>query len=255
MFGKSGKIIWLMGLLILLVLGFSTVSKKKISWQEPYKKKDMTIITGSVQADFGKFELRWIIDADKKARLITLESPGAGELPPIEKKILLMVYKDGITHLFQEWYPLLNVKEPYTIRLITSVSTADLFSVLPASKLPPVSPVIKKTQHIIWGKVYSKNGIQYLQGMLKASFGTLNILWKKEAGRIPQLITMESPGAGELPPIESKLLPWMDETTGTALICQERQPQLNEEYTPYLWCLAKVKTSELLSGFNRLNTK
>ena len=73
-----------------------------------------------------------------------------------------------------------------------------------------------------------------------------------EANHIPKLIILEAPGAGELPPRESKLLIWMDKNSDQTFILQERYPQLNQGYIPYLWCLTSVKTSELLSGFKSL---
>lgn len=233
-------------------IGFK-VSKSDISWHKSYQEKDKTIIPGSVKADFGKFEFRWIIYQDGIIKLVTLESAGSGELPPIEKKLLLLVLEEGNTILFQEWYPLVNVKEPYTIRPIAKVSTADLFSVLPKIKIPPTSPINQKVYTIKWGKIFLKNMNKYIQGVTKASFGTLNIYWKKEKDHNPELITLESSGAGELPPAEIKVLIWLDESKGKTIIFQERFPQLNQGGVPYLWFLTTVKTADLISGFKSLN--
>lgn len=225
----------------------------KITWQKPYKDNNDTIIIGSVKAGFGKFEFRWIIRHDETVKIITLESSGSGELPPMEKKILLLVLDTGNTILFQEWLPLVNVKEPYAIRPIAKVSTSDLFSLLPKVKTPPTSTINQKIYKVKWSKTFLKNEIKYLQGAVKASFGTLNIYWKKGKEHPLELITLESPGAGELPLMEMKLFPWMDESKGITIIFQERMPQLNQGNISYLWPLTAVKTSDFISGFKRLN--
>ncbi len=268
MFGNYNNILCLMSLFIIICSGCfpsgnhddskididkpRSEDSREISWQKSFKENGMTIIPGSVQIDSIRFEFRWMIAADEEAKLVTLESDGSAELPLLEKKILFLVLENGITLLFQEYFPLADRKEPYTIILIATVSTIELFSVLPDTKLPPSSPLIIKTSSIRWGEVFQKKNVQYLEGSLTASFGTLNIFWKKAAGRIPELITIESPGAGELPPVESRLIPWIDETSATTVICQERYPQLNQEFISYLWCLASVKTDELMFGFKRL---
>jgi len=232
----------------------SSENKMKISWQQPVKKNDYTIIPGYAKADFGRFEFRWIIKPGGVSKLITLEPSGSSELPLVEKKVLPLVLSDGNTLLFQERPSLLNEKKPLRICAITSVSTLDLFSVFPVVKLPPSCIISKTSNHIKWDNVFSKNGVKYLQGYTKSSFGSLNLLWKKEGSRNPELVVVESPGAGELPAVETKLLPWIDEASGLTVICQERFPQLNQGYCSYLWCLTTVKTSELLWGFNLINS-
>ena len=97
----------------------------------------MTALPGWVRADFGRFEFRWLIAPDGNARLATLEPAGSGEIPPMEKELWPLVLDGGATALFQEWFPLLNVKAPTILRLIVVVSTKELFSVLPGTKVPP----------------------------------------------------------------------------------------------------------------------
>jgi hypothetical protein len=225
----------------------------KISWHPAFQENGLTIIPGFLKTDFGGFEVSWVVGPNRTARLVTLESPGAGELPLRQKKLFLWFAERRATVLFQEWPPMVNVKEPVTIRPIVKVSTIDLFSVLPKAKLPPISKLNNEPQPITWDRSYGKKGVQYLPGSLQASFGRLNIYWKKEAGGIPELITLESPGAGELPPQEVRLYIRMDEKTGLSTIFQERQPLLNQGLTSYLWALATVRTGELMTGFRRVD--
>lgn len=219
-----------------------------ITWQNSFRENGVTVIPGSVQTNFGRFELRWVIGAGGRARLATLESPGVGEMPPVEKKIFIFPRDNGTTLLFQEWFPLLNEKRPSTLKMITSVPTGQLFSVLPGEMRPPVAAIGMTTQPIQWGKKYQRYGSQYLPGKLKTSFGWREIFWKKKTGRIPELITLETPSAGARPPLESRLYPWLDET-GDTVIFQERSARFNQDSTPYLWPLAKVQTAELMLGF------
>jgi len=221
----------------------------KIIWQPQKKMKDKTVIPGSSKADFGKFEFRWIINPDGKARLVTMEPAGSAELPLIEKRIMPLVLPDGSTLLFQDWLPLLNEKKTSSIRLITRVSTSELFSVFPVVKVPPSSAIGKTVNQVLWGIVCVKNDVKYLPGSTKVPSGSLNILWKKRGAGIPELVTEESPGAGELPAVERKLLIWIDETSGITYICKEQFPLLDQGYCSYLQCLTAVKTDELLKGF------
>lgn len=225
---------------------------KKISWHPAFQENGATIIPGSVQVDFGRLEIRWIIPAKGIARLVTMEPSGSAELPPREKKLLLWAGKRGSIVLFQEWLPLLNVKELAVIRPVVTVSTTDLFSVLPKTKLPPVAKLDKTPQTIAWERSYVKGDTMYLPGSLRASFGRLNIYWRKRSAGIPELITVESSGSGELPPREVRLYIWADEKDGSSTIFQERQPLLNQGITSYLWPLATVRTDELMAGFRQM---
>jgi hypothetical protein len=262
MFHRPGAMLLMLFLiLVLTVIALPCQAKSgrilddcsKISWQPAFRENGATVIPGSLQTGFGRFEFRWVVVPKGTAKLVTLESPGAGELPLREKKLFLWVRKDHETILFQEWLPLANGKEPRTIRPIAKVRTNELFSVLPKKQLPPASALSQRQSYITWGNEYSKNSVWYLPGSLKASFGTLNIYWRKESARIPELITLESPGAGELPLREISLYLWNDEQTNTSTIFQERQPLLNQDSTTYLWPLVTVKTDELMAGFRQLD--
>jgi len=151
--------------------------KIKISWKQPVKEKDETVIQGFIKSGFGNFEFMWVINPDGMSKLVTRKFSGSAELPLKEKKILPLVLPDGNTILFQEWPPLLNEKKPYSIRAITRVSTSDLFSVISGVKLPPSCIISKIPEHIKWGKVFNKNGRKYLFGSIEASSGHVNLLF------------------------------------------------------------------------------
>jgi hypothetical protein len=227
-----------------------------VSWQKPIQQKGLTIIPGSAQASFGRLELRWIIGPGTKARLVTLESPGAGEMPPLEKKIFVLVRDDGTTLLFQEWIPLANQKKPVTIRDIVSVGTNELFSVLPGKGVPPEAPISKKIPSIHWGRQYQRNGVQYLPGELNTSwFGRQNIYWMKKSGRIPELYSPENQkqdSRNEAAPGDSKLYLWLDEMNGATGLFLENGPETRNGNTSYLWPFAVVDTDQLISGFQEI---
>jgi hypothetical protein len=222
-----------------------------IFWQAPYNERGATVIPGSLEASFGRFEFRWVIDAEQKVKLINLEPAGSAEVPMREKKILFLLANDGTTRMFQEWFPLTGGQEPYAIRSIAVVSTKDLFSPV-SDKVPPIAPPPAEVKPINWENPYQRNNAQYIQASLHLSFGAFNIYWRSKPGQVPELITLEAPGAGELPPVEQRLSPWFDEAAGITYICQERFPMLHQGFVPYLQCLAKVKTDELLAGLKRL---
>lgn len=223
-----------------------------IIWQPGFEQNGNRVIPGLIKTAYTTIQIKWLIDSRGNAKLVVLNAFGAGELPPMEQRLLPMVFGSGeTTLLFQEWFPLMNVKEPSTVRIMAAVPTVNLFSVLNASKPPSISLRGQKSQTISWGKSSIKNGITYLPGSIKASFGTLNIAWKKVGKRNAELISFETPSAGELPPLESKLYLWKESSSKTVL-CQERQPQLNQGYVSYLYPLVKVKTSKLMAGFKNL---
>ncbi len=231
----------------------STKLNGNVTWQPAFKQNGNQIIPGLIKTNSTSIQIKWVIDIREKVKLVALNTLGAGELPPIEQGILPLVLEgEKTTLLFQEWYPAMNVEEPPAIRLIAAVPTTKLFSVLNSAKPPSVSLKDQKPQTIYWENPSLKNGFTYLKGGIKAPFGMMNIAWKKEGNRAAELISFEIPGAGELPPVESKLYLWQD-SSNTTIICQIRHPQLNQRYVAYLYPLVKVKTSKLMTGFKRLN--
>jgi hypothetical protein len=247
-------------LAIAVILGFSVALKaadlnnikpfdgqvRKILWEKPFTKKGLTIIAGSANAEFGKFNFKCVIDDEGKAKLITEESAGSGELPARERKLFLLVYNNKKTILFHEWFSLLNQKKPAFIRPIVMVSTDEFFSVLPKSKLPPVFDVNQKIQSIVWNGAYSTNNIQYLPSTLSTSSGKINICWTKKGDQLPELIQKDDSS-------ENKIYLLMDGDAKTTFLFQEDSLRLKEGEVPYLKLISKVSTTNLLSGFDELN--
>mgnify|MGYP005840051399 CR=1 FL=1 len=227
--------------------------RRKISWQSPFSRNGEIVIIGSIETTHGGFEFRWVLGSHGEARLVTLVAFGAGELPPREMKLFPLVRKGGTTLLFQEWFPLVGVEEPPTIRVVAEVPTAELFSVLPAGQQPPPAAISKRRQTIEWTAVQERDGRKYLPGRVKASFGTLEIIWKKEPDHMPELIMLETPGAGELTPTETRLYLWTEAAAGATVICREVHPRLDQEFVSHLQCLVTVRTTELISGFRSIN--
>ncbi|MBN2353073.1 MAG: hypothetical protein JXD23_10930 [Spirochaetales bacterium] len=215
-------------------------SAEKISWWAKRSENGMTIIPGSVGADATRLEFRWTIDARGTAALTT----AAGE------KIFPLVLTGGTAMLFTEKPPA-GTGTPRSLRPAATVSTSDLFSVVPPGKTPPASTLPETAGPITWGGKHARGGAEYREGSVKVSFGTFTFYWKKSGGRAPELVSLDEPGSGELPPVETRLLPWSDEATGVTYIFREWHPLLNQAYVSSLRCPAAVKTDELLAGLPR----
>ncbi len=211
---------------------------RKISWQAKRAASGATVIPGVVGTGAGRFEFRWVIDARDAAALET----------PAGNKVRLFASPDGVSLLFTEKIPPPGEKTPIAVALAATVFTDDLFSVLAPAKKPPASPLAGKAGFVSWGGVQTRGGARYREGTVQASFGKLVFYWKTAAGRSPELVTLEAPGAGELPPAESRLFPWFDGAKGVTFIFQERFPLLNQAFAPSLLCLAAVKTQDLTAG-------
>ncbi|NLG84160.1 MAG: hypothetical protein GX493_06055 [Firmicutes bacterium] len=236
--------------------GFPPVSAAcgapKIAWQKPFVVDGLTIIPGSVRSAHGTFAFRWVIDRDGGARLTTTVPFGAGELPPREIDLFPLIRKDGMTLLFQEWFPLVNVREPSTIRIVAKVATAELFSVLPTGQHLPAENISKKRQAIAWGTRQERDGIEYLPGRVETSLGSMEIVWKKEPGHLPELVLSEPPKAEGLPPGEVRLYPWMEGAIDTTFVFRKAPPRVDGASIMRLQYLVTVRTTELLAGFGWL---
>jgi hypothetical protein len=223
----------------------------KITWEKPRKEKESASFSGSAKASFGTFNFKWNVDPKGTTQLTTLESSGSGELPPKEKKIFLQIRDNGTTRLYQEWYPLVNVKKPVILKYIVDVPTVELFSLLPEVKLPAgivESASDQKIQPIKWGKTFKQNNIQYLPCNALLS-GKLNIFWEKKANQFPELIAVENYKQGMMTP-KSKLYLLIDDSNNTTILLLEKQFQSSQGNIPYLFPVTTVKTDELISGFN-----
>jgi hypothetical protein len=226
---------------------FQLPSPRTVTWEQPFSEPGRTVLPGWVRADFGRFEFRWKIGPEAKARLTTLEPAGSGELPPLEKELWPLVLDGGSTALFLEWLPLLGVKAPTTLRLVVVVPTGELFSVLPGTELPPAAGLRGKPATLRWAEAVGENAVRYVQATCTGGSGRLELYWRREAGRPPALAgrAAEAASAGEI-----RLVPWMDEASGLAVLFRQVQPL--EGSPPHLLALALVRTEELLQGFRQL---
>jgi hypothetical protein len=225
----------------------------KITGEKPRKEKEPASFSGSAKAGFGTFNFKWNVDPKGTTKLATLESSGSGELPPKEKKIFLQIRNDGTTRLYHEWYPLVNVKKPVTLKYIVDVPTAELFSLLPEVKIPAgivESTSDQKIQPIAWGKTFKQNNIQYLPCNAVSAW-KLNIFWEKKTNQFPELIAVENYKQQNMTS-KSRLYLLIDENNNTTILFMEKQFQSTQGNIPYLLPVATVKTDELISGFNSM---
>lgn len=227
--------------------GFQTAA---ITWENSYQKDGSTVIPGSVMTDSGRVTLRWILLPNRTTRLVSVVTPGAGERPPVETPLYLLLRQDGTTAVFQEWFPLVNTFAPPELRAIAVVKTEELFAVTGVNS-PPVHQMGARTAKITWDGTVTKNEVQYVGGAVQTEFGQINIYWKVDG--MPQLITLDAPGAGEMPPQEAKLYLWHDKTNAVTMILQVRAPLLNQGGPSYLWPLVTVSTDDLMDGLKKAN--
>lgn len=232
---------------------FQRFEAKTVSWQTPIQKEGVLVIPGSIQADFGSFDLQWHISNHHYPKLITFTPSGSSALPSWEKPILIWPRQNGTTHLFMQRIPLLNEEKPYTLQRITTVPTEELFSVIPERQLPPFSLKNLKTTPLHWGKMYMKNNAQYLPGTLAIPSSPFSIAWRKKPRHTAELVALQTPEAGETDGVDVHLYLWMDPKKDLTLIFQERYPLLHPNSTTYLWPIAVVSQSKLMNGFKQVN--
>lgn len=219
-----------------------------IAWQPARVEKGATELPGTVPADFGTFELRWVIGPQVNARLVTREPAGSAELPLMEKELWPLVLEGGVTAVFQEWFPLLNANEPTTARLIVVVKTADLFSVLADGRTPPEERLARGLAAIRWAGVSEAASARRVRG----TTGEFELSWERMARRAPELVgrRLSTIGQGGLP--ELRLIPWMDASVGNAMILMKVPAPEAGGAAAHLAPLVTVNTEELLRGFDRL---
>jgi hypothetical protein len=231
----------------------SAVKTKSISWHRPVKEKNRTVIPGSVMTDSGILEFRWVLDRKGMPALSTLKLPSSTELSPEESRILPLFLSDGSAILFLERHPLLDRPGPSLIVNTVIVTAEDLLSVLSGDRRVQSYPPLGNAEIVTWGKVFVKNDVFYLQGNTKNSSGSVNLHWKKKNAENAELVLVERPGAGELPPVEIMLYIWINEKTGTAVICRENFPLIGRGTISSLAVMAVVKLNDLINGFMTIN--
>jgi hypothetical protein len=228
------------------------VKTVNIIWRQTLREDGIMAVTGSLEIASGKYEIRWIISDKGQPRLIAQQLNLPDGMPSSERKILILPQTDGTTSLFLDKGETAGTKNPSLLRFLALVKTAELFLPIPQVPVPTAAAANQLPTRLSWGKPYIKNTNRYIPGSFEASFGKLNISWKKTAEGRVELIGFESPGAGELPPRETPFLFWIDPERGLAFICSENAPQLNEKRVSYLVRLGTVYENEILEGLKRL---
>lgn len=224
----------------------------KIVWEQSYLENGNTVTPGWVQADFGRFSFLCITNSAGRGSLVTVEAPGAGELPTVKRKIFIVMNGNNTTTLLKQWFPLAGSKDPDTLKTIVAVSSEELFSILPRPEIPPVIDRDSKIQSVRWGKVQRKGESRYTAARIRSGSGSFEILWKTVKGGNPELVTRQSPGSGELPQRDEKLY-IVNQSENTAVIYQERSPLFNRKGTSYLSAVAVVKKDKLMAGLKKIN--
>jgi len=231
---------------------FAIPATRAISWEKPFTENGKTVVPGSVQADFGRFEFRWLLAPDGSTRLVTIEPGGSAEVPSLEKQLWPLVLDTGVTALFLEWLPLLNDKSPIRLRMIVVVSTKELFVELPTLLIPGASNLRRAFDTVSWDGLSEENGTQFLRGAIRSSDGTHDVFWKREPRGQPVLREKAQKPVGHLSTGEIRLVPWIDDEARAAMICREIGIEDDKSQTPHLVPLAMVQKEELLSGYRGL---
>jgi hypothetical protein len=213
-----------------------------IIWEKSFQKDGRTITPGSAQADFGRFNFYWSVDAANQGSLVTIEARGGGELPPRTKQLFIVINSNRSTTLLQQWFPLAGSQQPVKLKAIVTVNSDQLFTVLPKPDLPVVVKQTNQIGTVSWGKLQFHDKISYLPGKVRTKVAVVKIFWKFAVGQTPELMGGEPSGVRE------RQLYLVDHTsTKTTTIYQERQPPASRQGVPCLWPVAVVKTDRLLA--------
>lgn len=205
---------------------------KKIDWGNEIKENNRKVIIGRVSESFGSFEFRWIVEGER-IRLIYLEPVGSGILPPVERELYIMNLKEGVSLIFQKWIPLVNQSEPESLRLITTVKTEELFSVLPIKReiksIKPPEGIAK----LKWeNKIIKKDREKVLTGNLLSNKKRFKIIIKKLDKQIVLNLFDEKKR-------DINIIPWFYEDI--VYICEVN----DNNVIP----ITKIKRKELQEGF------
>jgi hypothetical protein len=231
--------------------GFEMPAAKAIAWEPVRQEKETTEISGSVRADFGTFELWWVIEKQGSARLVTREPSGSAELPLMEKQLWPLVFEGGLTAIFQEWYPLVNVKAPTTVRLIVTVPSKELFSAFSDGLVPPEERLPKKLLALRWDGATDDDGVRRVRGVIWENTKGFALLWERRVGRQPALVGEAASRTGKGEPLASRLIPWVDEHAGNTMILEAVASPEGGGTLPHLIPLFVVNTKDLMRGFDQ----
>lgn len=214
-----------------------------INWQSPRQENGISVITGTVQAPFGAFELRWAREPNGAARLISLQPGGSAEAPLMEKSVFILNDRDGDTTLLEEWFPLLNQKGPARLNKIAVVDTASLFSVVAGSDSPPAFAIDGTVRSVRWGARSIADGVAYRKGLVKAGSKTIGIAWRIAPEEAPELSLLEDSRISAPKGVGTRLFLWIDSSAQNAVLLQAEPWRI-----PVLKPVVVVSSESLLSG-------
>ncbi|MBN2625449.1 MAG: hypothetical protein JXA95_02195 [Spirochaetales bacterium] len=220
---------------------------EEIHWTETGNEH----IDGWLLSESGRFELSWKKKESSQPLLMTRLDGGSGEAPTYDLPLYILNPNDDISIVFRLFEPLLNSDMPAELRLVAAVSGEELYSAAGSGYAPYISSPRSAAQRIGWKESPEvKNEISYFCGTVRSESGKLNIYWKERAGHSPELVTLESPGAGELPPEDKTVFIWKDRKRGLSFLFSLFHPLLNQKGVTALSFMGCVETDDLFAPLN-----
>lgn len=214
----------------------------KISWNHSYQKDNFTYIPGTIKIDSRIVNIFWKIGPNNNLHLYTTNFDHNEELYP-------RYQTNGFVRAFRRLPS--NKNEPSKLQQIFLVKTANLHQALkkPVSFKP--FDLDSNIRLIDWKKSYTKNQADWLPGKVSASFGTLNLYWKRESSNDIKLITLDTKGGAERASREEELM-LLANQDGTTTIFKIQQPLNNRFESPVLIGIVTVNTENLNDGLAQI---
>lgn len=226
---------------------FSTYprSVQSIAWDVPIVESGITTFSGLVRFSQGGLELAWTVDAAGRARLHTLDPSGSAELPPQPVKVHPVLLADGTALLAKEFYPLLNSRQPVSVKLVGIVDSEDLLAPLGLIEVPLGSASYHLAAGITYRQLYESHGVRIQEGVIALRNGSRSLLWQKTLDGSYKLAAVKEE-------VEIPLIPLLDSKKATAYLFEESAVDAQSIRVDYLLYMGKTALDVLLEGFNRL---
>ena len=216
-----------------------------ISWETSAVESGTTTTDGYVRFPQGSLELTWGVDDSGKAQLYTLDPSGSAELPPHAVRIHPVLLVDGTALLAKEFFPLLNSKQPVSVKIVGTVESVNLLAPLELIETPQGSTTHHRLSRATFGEQREIKGMKVQEGMISYSGGSLNLLWKNKSDGSYTLALVDEG-------LEIPLIPMLDKKSATAFIFEIRTAEVHGLRLDYLWYVGKTSLDDLLEGFLRL---
>lgn len=220
-------------------------SVQAITWDASIVESGITTISGIVRFPQGVLELAWIVDASLKARLQTLDPSGSAELPPHPVRIRPVLLADGTSLLAKDFYPLLNSRQPISVKVVGIVDSKELFAPLDLVEIPLGSVNYHELSGITYGQQHENYSVKIQEGILAHKSGPMSLLWQKAPHGSYNLAVVKEG-------LEIPLVPLLDTKNSTAYIFEERSTDVQGIRIDYLVYMGKTALDVLLEGFRRL---